>query len=339
MAGGLLYGLYQRRLRRELDGAELPHHVAMIVDGNRRWAKARMLETAAHGHRAGAAKISEFLTWCDDLGIRVVTLYLLSADNLGNRASDELTELFGIIGDVADELSHQRDWKVQHVGATDDLPAGLCASLTAAEERTRDHAGLHVNLAVGYGGRREIADAVRSLLQQHAERGTSLEELAEVIERCRKLMLFSKTVIAVGGPLIVAIMFGAIRFDPAVMIGAITAVIGGTVLLGSNSSTSQLTMAALKAAEQERAELIGGRHFNVELQWNKMIGNALYAPGKATPKSYKEYKIVGKPIRRSDIAPKAFCTEPFVTDVKRPGMVHARTIRPPVAGATGAALP
>nr|BFF14807.1 hypothetical protein GCM10025699_61100 [Microbacterium flavescens] len=123
----MLYELYQNRLRRELDGADLPHHVAMIVDGNRRWAKQRMLETAAHGHRAGAAKISEFLTWCDDLGIRVVTLYLLSADNLGNRASDELTELFGIIGDVADELSQQRDWRVQHVGATDDLPEGSAA--------------------------------------------------------------------------------------------------------------------------------------------------------------------------------------------------------------------
>ena len=84
-----------------------------------------------------------------------------------------------------------------------------------------------------------------------------IEELAEAIERCRKLMLFSKAAIAVGGPLVVAIVFGAIRFDPAVMIGAITAVIGGTVLLGSNSSTSQLTVAALKAAEQQRAELIG----------------------------------------------------------------------------------
>ena len=65
------------------------------------------------------------------------------------------------------------------------------------------------------------------------------------------------------------------------------------------------------------AELIGGRYFNVQLEWNKQIGNALYAPGKAKPKDPKEYKIVGKPIQRADIAPKAFCTEPFVTDVKR----------------------
>jgi hypothetical protein len=82
------------------------------------------------------------------------------------------------------------------------------------------------------------------------------EQLAEIIERCRKLMLFSKAAIAIGGLLIVAMMFGGIRFDPAAMVGALTAVIGGTVLLGSNSSTSQQTMAALKAAEEERAELI-----------------------------------------------------------------------------------
>ncbi len=82
------------------------------------------------------------------------------------------------------------------------------------------------------------------------------------------------------------------------------------------------------------AELIGGRYFNVQLDWNKQIGNALYAPGKAQPKKPGEYKIVGKPIKRADIAPKVFCQEPFVTDIKIAGMLHARMIRPPVAGAT-----
>jgi nicotinate dehydrogenase subunit B len=82
------------------------------------------------------------------------------------------------------------------------------------------------------------------------------------------------------------------------------------------------------------AELIGGRYFNVQLEWNKQIGNNLYAPGKAKPKDPKDHKIVGQPIKRADIAPKVFCQEPFVTDMKIPGMVHARMIRPPVAGAT-----
>jgi nicotinate dehydrogenase subunit B len=81
------------------------------------------------------------------------------------------------------------------------------------------------------------------------------------------------------------------------------------------------------------AQLIGGQYFNVQLAWNKEIGNALYAPGKAQPKKPSEHKIVGQPIKREDIAPKVFCQQDFVTDIKVPGMVHGRMIRPPVAGA------
>src|SRR5882672_10740498 len=82
------------------------------------------------------------------------------------------------------------------------------------------------------------------------------------------------------------------------------------------------------------AELIGGRYFNVPLEWNKEMGNTLYAPGKARPKDPKDYKIVGKPLPREDIAPLVYCQQDFCTDVKRPGMLHARMIRPPVAGST-----
>jgi len=81
------------------------------------------------------------------------------------------------------------------------------------------------------------------------------------------------------------------------------------------------------------AQLIGGQYFNVQLDWNKEYGNALYAPGKARPKKPSEHKIVGQPIKREDIAPKVFCLEDFVTDIKVPDMVHGRMIRPQVAGA------
>src|SRR5580765_669602 len=81
------------------------------------------------------------------------------------------------------------------------------------------------------------------------------------------------------------------------------------------------------------AELIGGKYFNVQLDWNKQFGNTLYAPGKAQPKNPSEHKIVGQSIKREDVAPKVFAQEDFVTDVKVPGMVHGRTIRPGVAGA------
>jgi CO/xanthine dehydrogenase Mo-binding subunit len=81
------------------------------------------------------------------------------------------------------------------------------------------------------------------------------------------------------------------------------------------------------------ADLIGGRYFNVQLEWNKKYGNPLYAPGKAQPKDPKEHKIVGQPIKREDIAPKVFAQEDFVTDVKVAGMVHGRMIRPAITGA------
>ncbi|MBG6054828.1 short-chain Z-isoprenyl diphosphate synthase [Salinibacterium sp. CAN_S4] len=178
---GFLYGLYQNRLRRFLEGGTLPHHVAMIIDGNRRWAKLREMETAAHGHRAGAAKYREFLEWCDDLGISVATLYLLSTDNLTGRTTTELDGLFEIIGDLAEDLSHFRDWRIQHVGSTDGLPAGLVAQLTAAAERTTSNTGLHVNLAIAYGGRREISDAMRSIVQTHENEGGTLDALAEIL--------------------------------------------------------------------------------------------------------------------------------------------------------------
>ena len=81
------------------------------------------------------------------------------------------------------------------------------------------------------------------------------------------------------------------------------------------------------------AELVGGRYFNIQLDWNKQYGNALYAPGKAKPKDAKDHKIVGQPIRREDIAPKVYAQEDFCTDVKVPGMMHGRMIRPAIAGA------
>src|SRR5215469_8263901 len=97
----------------------------------------------------------------------------------------------------------------------------------------------------------------------------------------------------------------------------------------ANLDATKNTGAAKKVSY---GELIGGRYFNVALQWNKQYGNTLYAPGKAQPKKPSEYKIVGQPIHRDDVAPKVFAKEDFVTDVKLPGMVHARMLRPAVAG-------
>ena len=176
----VLYPAYEARLVRRLKGAALPRHVGVMLDGNRRWAKAAGASTA-EGHRAGAANIAPLLTWCEELGIDVVTLWLLSTDNL-NRPAAELAPLLRIIEDVVTELGEAGRWRVNPVGALDMLPTSTSQALKDAAARTREVDGLLVNVAVGYGGRREIADAVRALLLHHAGEGTSIEELAEILD-------------------------------------------------------------------------------------------------------------------------------------------------------------
>ena len=178
----VLTQLYERRLARALDGGDIPCHVGVIVDGNRRWARAIGLEDPNAGHRRGADKIADFLGWCDEAGVSVVTLFLLSTDNL-SRPEPELVPLLRIIEGVAEDLAApDRRWQLRPVGALELLPGETVAVLKQAEEATRDRPGASVNLAVGYGGRREIADAVRSLLAEHAARGTTLDELVAVLE-------------------------------------------------------------------------------------------------------------------------------------------------------------
>jgi len=178
----LLYAAYERSLRRRLVGADRPRHVGVILDGNRRWAREAGLSDVSHGHLAGANKISDLLRWCREAGVGIVTLWLLGTDNL-KRPDEELQPLLEIIANVVDELAEpQNPWQIKIVGALDLLPAETATRLVAAGQRTQGRAGMQVNIAVGYGGRQEIADAVRKLLQRHAEAGTTIEELAEVLD-------------------------------------------------------------------------------------------------------------------------------------------------------------
>jgi short-chain Z-isoprenyl diphosphate synthase len=140
------------------------------------------LDDVNSGHRVGASKIADVLDWCTEAGVQHVTLFLLSTDNL-SRPSKELDPLLRIIEGVAEELSAEgQPWRITAMGALDLLPAETATALKTAEERTVDRTGMRVNVAVGYGGRREITDAVRSLLQQHVEAGTPLEDVAEMLD-------------------------------------------------------------------------------------------------------------------------------------------------------------
>jgi len=176
----LLYAAYERHVRKSLPEQNLPRHVGVMLDGNRRWAKARGAQTA-DGHQAGADNIKPLLGWCEEAGVEVVTLWLLSTDNL-SRSPQELKPLLGIIEGAVDSLAAEQRWRLHPVGALDLLPDSTSQVLKQAADATAGVDGMIVNVAVGYGGRREIADAVRAMLQEHAARGTSIEQLAENLD-------------------------------------------------------------------------------------------------------------------------------------------------------------
>ena len=176
-----LYPAYEAQLARSLRDKPIPQHIAIMADGNRRWARENGFTDASHGHRVGAQKIAEVCNWCDELGIETVTLYLLSTENL-KRASEELDLLCTIIGDVAEELAKDdASFQVHAVGHLELLPESLTARLRKNEEATAGHTGVRVNIAVGYGGRQEIIDAVRELVDELAEQGVESQAMAQRI--------------------------------------------------------------------------------------------------------------------------------------------------------------
>jgi short-chain Z-isoprenyl diphosphate synthase len=180
---GLLYATYEHRLIAELDHSRLPRHVAVLADGNRRWARDNAPgQPLVTGYRAGARKLREFVEWCDEIGIPVVTLWVLSTDNFSRSSAEELEPLLEVIEAMVADLAAQQRWQLHPFGALDLLPASSAELLRRAERDTADLSGMVVNIAVSYGGRHELRDAVRSLLEEHARNGTPVEEIARTLD-------------------------------------------------------------------------------------------------------------------------------------------------------------
>ncbi len=181
----LAYRLYIARLRRRLQGAVLPRHIGLIIDGNRRWARQEGLASPSEGHRHGAAHIWDALSWCQTAGIRHVTVFICSAENLARRDDAEVAALMEIIEHVVLTriATPEPAWQVHVAGAVDMLPGSTALALKEAAEATRRcPTGAHVTLCVGYGGRQEIVEAVRALLEERAEAGACLADIARAVQ-------------------------------------------------------------------------------------------------------------------------------------------------------------
>jgi short-chain Z-isoprenyl diphosphate synthase len=179
----LLYRLYERRLVFEVSGGDMPQHIGLILDGNRRFARQLGLTDIIQGHERGAAKLEEVLEWCEDLGIRMVTIWILSTENL-TRSPEELQPLLSLIErrmrDVAvDPKIHRRQVRIRAIGQLDLLPPSLREGIRKAEEATASYENFHLNVAVGYGGRQEVVDGIKSLLRDWGTQGLTPEQIAE----------------------------------------------------------------------------------------------------------------------------------------------------------------
>ncbi|MBS0560299.1 MAG: di-trans,poly-cis-decaprenylcistransferase [Proteobacteria bacterium] len=178
-----LYRAYEHSLAAALAEGPMPRHVGIILDGNRRFGRARGLTDFASIYAMGAAKLDDVLAWCADLRIPMVTLWVCSPDNLA-RPEQEVSGILRAIEAkmaalAADPAVQRLGVKVEVIGRLDLLPPELLAALDAAKRATAGNARMTLTIAVGYGGREEIADAVRGMLHGFTAQGLTLHEAAQ----------------------------------------------------------------------------------------------------------------------------------------------------------------
>jgi short-chain Z-isoprenyl diphosphate synthase len=163
--------------RPALPAAATPRHVAIILDGNRRWSRSQEVPLA-EGYRRGAEKVGDVLGWCEESGVQVATLWALSTSNL-NRPHEQIADLLETITVGLQRLAATGRWRIRPIGFLDRLPERLTLALRRIAEQTAGATGMTVNVAIAYDGREEIVSAVRALVADWAAGGASARDLIE----------------------------------------------------------------------------------------------------------------------------------------------------------------
>lgn len=178
------YSIYESKLEKEVMEGVMPNHMAIIMDGNRRYAREVLkAEDTNIGHRMGKDKVEEVLNWCLKLKIRAVTIYAFSTENF-SRDDNEVNFLLALIRDMLydlgnDERIHRNRMRVRMIGDRDLIPDDLKDAVNYAEERTKDYDDYHFNVAVAYGGRQEIVNAVKKVAQAVKDGEMSVDDIDE----------------------------------------------------------------------------------------------------------------------------------------------------------------
>jgi len=163
-----VYSLYEKWLGRQIQKGEFPHHVGVILDGNRRWAEKRG-KNPWIGHRVGASKVEELVKWCLDLNIKVLTLYVFSTENI-HRNPREVEELMNLIWEetqkaLKDGELMREGVRIKLIGRESQIPKKLLEAIKELERKTEKNDRLIVNIAIAYGGKKEIVDAAKSIAE------------------------------------------------------------------------------------------------------------------------------------------------------------------------------
>ncbi len=175
-------------MEKEIRNGVIPNHIAIILDGNRRWAK-RNLVLKMNGHFHGADAVEKLLDWCEELNIKIITLYVLSAENLA-RDDAELHYLYDLIKARLEKLYddpriHKNHMRVKAIGRVDILPEFLKEVLNRLDEATKDYDNHYLNIAIAYGGQNELVDAVKKIATKIKEGSLDVNAIdKDVIESC-----------------------------------------------------------------------------------------------------------------------------------------------------------
>ena len=180
------YSVYQMHLEGECSNWDIPQHIGIIMDGNRRFARANGFLNLLDGHARGADKLDEVLNWCEEAGVGVVTVWIFSMDNFNREPSevDGLMKLFEkkFLELVEHPRIHRNQVRVRTLGRIDVLPESVQKAIRDAERATAKYSRRILNIVVAYGGRQEIVDAFRSHLRDEGRRGRSLDEVCDSLQ-------------------------------------------------------------------------------------------------------------------------------------------------------------
>ncbi|VFJ13074.1 Tritrans,polycis-undecaprenyl-diphosphate synthase (geranylgeranyl-diphosphate specific) [Candidatus Nitrosocosmicus franklandus] len=180
----LIYSIYEKHLMKEITQFPFPQHIGIILDGNRRWSRIKDMDKVI-GHQMGADIAEEMLNWIYDLGIKITTVYVLSNENLG-RDPNELENIYSLLEEKLESLYndnriHKKRIRIKSIGEFNKIPENLQKILRKLEDRTEKYDNMYLNIAIAYGGQRELIDAIRKIATSVKEEKIKVEDIDEKV--------------------------------------------------------------------------------------------------------------------------------------------------------------